>query len=132
MVAQFSDMIAKGGRYLQPSSRILALSLATLTWLVARHPNPAVAGTWQYYAAAVALLVPVAPYEIWAIFPFNDRIKEIGANMGEKRGEALSKKDEKELRGLLRQWQLRNIGRVIMPLAAALVLLWNVVGSQSI
>jgi hypothetical protein len=60
----------------------------------------------------------VAPYEIYAIFPINDRVKEI-------RDEIASGRDEKgakrELQGLFVKWQVRNFGRVAIPLVAGLV-----------
>ena len=82
MTRQFLATIARGERYLQPSSRILGLCLLSVTYLTAQNPNPAVASRWRYWAACLAILVPVAPYEIFVIFPINDQVKEIDAQIG--------------------------------------------------
>ena len=57
-------------------------SLSPQRDLTAQHPDPAVAARWPYWAACLAILVPVAPYEIFAIFPVNDQVKEIDAQIG--------------------------------------------------
>ena len=99
---------------------------------MSQHPNPAVAAKWRYWAACIAILVPVAPYEILAIFPTNDRISEIGARLEAKGGGSTDEEGEEELRGLMKKWAMRNLGRVVLPLAASVVGLWSVVGGQSL
>lgn len=111
-----------------PSSRAMAIMLVSLTFLHSQHPNADVAGRWHYWLTAFAVLVPVAPYEILAIFPSNDRIEEMGLDFDRREADRASKEESEELEGLIRLWQRRNILRATMPLAASLVGLWSVVG----
>ena len=52
-------------------------SLITTVFLTLRLPDPAQAEQWKTWALAVGIMVPVAPYEVYCIFPINDRVKEM-------------------------------------------------------
>lgn len=117
-LAQFDLMIYKGFTYLQTSSRILGALLASLTFLTYRSRDPLVRGQFRFWAAALAMLVPIAPYEVYFIFPSNDRIKEI---QSELKGDEIKTEERDEVRGLLERWQWRNGIRFATPVVAGLV-----------
>ncbi|KAF1931301.1 uncharacterized protein M421DRAFT_343619 [Didymella exigua CBS 183.55] len=124
--AQFTQTVTWGFRYLQPSSQLLAISLLATTLLTSQLPDPAHAHAWKTWAAALAALVPVAPYEVYAIFPLNARVRQIGEDLeGEKEREG--KDVEEELKGLFGSWKVWNWGRVVMPVAAGMIGWWGVV-----
>lgn len=106
-----------GFHYLQPSSRILGASLLLTTILTSQLAGEE-GEKWRLWAMALAILVPVAPYEVYFIFPINDRVKEIDDDIN---GRGASEKVEKELKRLFRKWKVRNWGRVVMPLVAGVV-----------
>lgn len=115
-----------------PTSRLLAGSLASLTLLFYRNPNPLIAARWKHYALAMACLVPAIPWEIQAIFPTNDRMEEIGENFEDSRTPDSGKGDNAEVDRLLLRWQRRHIVRIVCPAAAFLVTLWSVITEQSL
>ena len=117
-IRQFSATISRGGRFLQPSSRILAASLLYIFWVTLQSSDQALAGCWRYWATCLAILVPLAPYEIYFIFPINEQILRMDALLD---GSTHDVKQVEKLRDSLRKWQLRNLGRVILPLLASLV-----------
>ncbi|KAH6621975.1 hypothetical protein C7974DRAFT_214216 [Boeremia exigua] len=116
--AQFIQTVTWGLQYLQPSSRILGISLLTTALLTSYLPDPAQAEQWKTWAVALAILAPVAPYEVYCIFPINDRVSEIREEV--ERG-ANEEKAKKELKALFSKWQFRNYGRVGIPLVAGIV-----------
>lgn len=128
-VAQFETTIIKGGTYLQPTSRVLAASLTALTVLSYRNPDPLVASRWRYYALALGLLIPAAPWEIIKIFPINDILIAKGKKFEKEGGDAGKGKDE-EVDELLRRWRRLHLGRIVAPGAAFLVGLWTVISEQ--
>jgi hypothetical protein len=69
---------------------------------------------WKTWAALFFVLLIIAPYEIYAIFPTNDRVAE----MEKELAKGLIEEDaaKKELKVLLKRWQFRNFGRVGLPL----------------
>jgi hypothetical protein len=78
---------------------------------------------WKTWALLLCSLVIVAPYEIWFIFPINDRVEQIGRELGEG-----NKKEEdfrSELHALLNQWQARNFVRMGLPLCVGVVGMLN-------
>ena len=117
-VKQFNQTVLWGFRDLQPSSRILMFSLITTVFLTLRLPDPAQAEQWKTWALAVGIMVPVAPYEVYCIFPINDRVKEIGQDIEKRRDENRFKR---ELGELFTKWQFRNCVRVGLPLVAGFV-----------
>jgi hypothetical protein len=74
-------------------------------------------------------LIGVAPYEIYFIFPINDRAEEIGRELDG--GVEGKKEDElkRELKELLGMWQRRNFGRVVLPAVTGVVALVGGVGT---
>lgn len=123
--SQFCSSFSWGKKYLQPTSRALSLALVSITWLVSRHTNPYESRKWAYWAASVAILVPVGPYEVNVIFPINDRIFEL-QEIAEK-DRTLDVAKTRELETLLKKWKLRHWMRVLLPLAAALVAIPGVI-----
>lgn len=115
MIAQFMETVGRGGRFLQPTSRALAVGLVALTVLTARHPDTDVAARWKYHAAAGFVIVQTAWYEIVYIFPINDKIAAIGSK------EKLSEDDRKKLISLMEGWQRLQWGRILLPLAAGII-----------
>lgn len=133
--AQFNSTVHKGGLYLQPSSRILAACLASLTALEYALHGPSLR-VWGYGTVLLAVL-PVAPYEIYCIFWINERVAEVGRGLeGEggsgKEGEGgRGSKDggavDGELEELIGMWRRRNWGRAGPALAAGIAV--AVIGS---
>jgi len=126
MATQFAELVGRGAQYLQPTSRLLGLSMVALTALSYRHPDPDIATKWKDYAVCSCMLVVLAPYETLLIFPINDQVEEIGSRL-RKTGKGLG--DEyTQLKMLLRKWQMLQTGRILMPFLAALLSLWAFVG----
>ncbi|KAF9697653.1 hypothetical protein EKO04_004190 [Ascochyta lentis] len=116
--SQFTQTVTWGSQYLQPTSRLLAASLLLTTLLTYCLPTPEHAAAWPYWAAALAVLLPVAPYEVIFIFPINERVQAIA---GALEGGGDEKGAKRELVVLLQQWRVRNYGRVGMPVVAGVV-----------
>lgn len=108
----------------------MALYLTTtfLTWQSAPIND---AAKWKTWALCTCALGSLAPYEIYLIFPVNDRVEEIRRKLekedggGEKGGEGY----KEELDGLLRMWQARNFGRVGMPVLVGVMGMMNLIDS---
>lgn len=123
-IKQFQLVITLGFRYLQPGGRIMGATLVGTAFLLYGHPDAAVAKLWRYYAIAAGILLPVAPWEEFLIFPTNNRILAFGHDpktegkdgVPEEQGER-----NEELNELLTTWQRWHLGRVLMPLGAAVV-----------
>ncbi|KAF2759871.1 hypothetical protein EJ05DRAFT_312374 [Pseudovirgaria hyperparasitica] len=119
---QFSLTIEKGWKYLHHFSQLQGASLATITYLVSQHPNPAIAAKWRIWAAALGIVAFAWPFERIAIFPVNDRVGEIG--------EEVKKGDEGrvgEVDGLLKEWGVKNVFRAALPLSAAVTGLYSLI-----
>lgn len=128
---QLIQTVDQGGRYLQPTSRMLGLALLSITAVLFVYPDPACPTRWRHYATALCILAPIAPYEVYAIFPINGRMKEIGGQLEARHGgDPWDEKEVKELGELLRAWQVRNFGRILPPLVASFVGLWSIYQSQ--
>jgi hypothetical protein len=126
---QFCATVKWGRQYLQTSSRALGASLIIVTFLISRLNDPNESQQWKTWATALTILVPVAPYEIYFIFPINDRIDEIRLELEGKKAEDFSAAQKAELGELLKKWQWRNWGRVTCPLIAGLVALTSIARS---
>ena len=127
-VKQFKQTFDWGGQYLLTSSRALGASLLITGILTSQLSDAVEAEKWKVWAGSFCFLILVAPYEIYFIFPINDRADEIGLEL--ERGGVTEKKEgelKKELRVLLGMWQRRNFGRVGMPLVTGVVALAGVV-----
>jgi hypothetical protein len=75
--------------------------------------------TWTTWAWLFVALVVIAPYEIYCIFPINDRVKEIGREL--ESGVRTEDDVKGELRGLLGRWRVRNWGRILGPAAVGVL-----------
>lgn len=109
-----------------------ALGLAVLAYSVSKHPDPIVAIRWRSYAFSLAVLLSFAPFEVFVIFPLNDRIGEIGVQLREKGGKDADEQTQAQLFTLLKKWQARNLIRAMLVLASALICIFDVVSSQSL
>ena len=74
----------------------------------------------------IFVLVPAAPYEIYFIFPINDRILKMDQRI-EQDGEDLTEPQIKELASLLDKWAYRNLVRVALPFVAGVVGICNLI-----
>ncbi|KAF2424444.1 hypothetical protein EJ08DRAFT_566817, partial [Tothia fuscella] len=119
--AQFELVIEKGFRYLQSSSRILGLALASLTYLTYKSPNARIHAQWRFWATALGILLPLAPYEIYFIFPTNCRIIDIGKELRNREKDELDGGGSEEFESLLTKWQWRNGVRFVIPIMAAVI-----------
>jgi len=126
-IAQFNLVIEMGARYLQPSSRTLGALFASLAVLFYCHPDPMIASRWRDYAMAMGALVSTAPYEIYAVFPTNDKIGNMGQDLKITQAADFGDKRDKEVDELLKKWRKRHIGRIVAPFGALLVSIWTVV-----
>ena len=57
------------------------------------------------------MAISMAPYEIYFIFPINDRVIELGKALEATEGKKEDEKIDKELTMLARKWRFRNWGR---------------------
>lgn len=124
-VKQFKQTFTWGGQYLLPSSRMLGASLLLTTYLTSRLPKPAQAAKWRAWAACFGTLITVAPYEIYYIFPINDRVEEIGEEI--ESGARNEEEQKRELQELLGKWQFRNFGRVGLPAFVGVAAMMNII-----
>ncbi|TKA63293.1 hypothetical protein B0A55_10382 [Friedmanniomyces simplex] len=115
--AELVHLFTLGGKYLQPSSRILgASSIALTAWSYAVGN-----GLGAYYLLCFGLLILIAVWEVYMIFPINDRVAEMDRQMMKGGGEALSVEEERELGRLLDQWSRMHTVRFLLPGLAAIV-----------
>jgi hypothetical protein len=124
LTKQFTQTFTWGGQYLQPSSRVLGLLTLLTSFLTARLPDPVEAGKWSIWVGLFCLLVTIAPYEIYLIFPINDRVTEIGEALD--KGKEREEEQKRELQSLLGKWAFRNWGRISMPVVVGVVgIVWG-------
>lgn len=106
-------------------SRLQALLLVVTALLTSRLDDDEQAQKWKVWVAILGIFVPVAPYEIWAIFPINDRVNEWQQAL--QSGKGVDEDEIKaELGELLDKWQTRNLGRAAWPLATGVIALLSV------
>lgn len=120
-IAQFELTIQKGFRYLQPSSRILGAALASLTYLTHKSADAGIHAQWRFWATALAILLPVAPYEVYFIFPTNHHISDLGKKVRSGEKDELNGEQREEFEALLTKWQWRNGVRFATPILAAVI-----------
>ncbi|KAF2832487.1 hypothetical protein CC86DRAFT_279941 [Ophiobolus disseminans] len=125
LTKQFKQTFVWGGQYLLPSSRALGAFLLLTTILTSRLPDPAEAEKWRNWAVLFCTLITIAPYEIYLIFPINDRVAEIGEEL--EKGAKEEGEVKKELKELLAKWQFRNFGRVAMPVFVGVAGMVNII-----
>lgn len=117
---QFVATFTRGQKYLLPSGRVIMIALIVNTCLTAMHPDLEISADWSSWAMISGILVVAAPYEVYTIFPLNDRAKELKKQI-EKDERSLTPSQEAEIRDLLTKWAFRNYGRVILPLCVGLL-----------
>lgn len=120
-IAQFSETIDRGMRYLQPSGRLVGLLMLLVTVLTSQHPDPAEAWKWKLYGAAFLAVIQVALWEVYFIFPINDTITAMGARFEGNEEQSLPEAEQKRLVELLLQWEFRHRVRIAMPFVACIV-----------
>lgn len=99
-------------------------SLVSRTVLTLYHPNPDISKGWTTWALMSGIMILAAPYEIFTIFPINDRAKTLKRQV-EKERQPLSHAQELEVSHLITKWASRNFVRVLLPLVAGLIGLLN-------
>lgn len=114
-IAVFTETIDRGFRYLQPSSRISGLLFIAVTILTYQHSDPATAWKWKFYGAAFLVVIQVAWYEVYFIFPINDTIKAMGERLADAGEQELSEAEQKKLMELLAKWEFRHRMRIAIP-----------------
>lgn len=124
-IDQFELMIEKGFLYLQTSSRLLAVTLFGLSCLTYINSNPTVQCRWRFWALALGILIPLAPYEIYFIFPSNYKITDLGRRLKAEKRDELRPEEKRELDNLLTKWQWRNGVRFTTPTIAAIIGLYG-------
>ncbi|KAK1067297.1 hypothetical protein LTR74_006501 [Friedmanniomyces endolithicus] len=115
--AELTHLVTLGGKYLQPGSRILgAASVGFTAWSYAVGND-----LWGHYLLCFVLLVPIAVWEVYMIFPINDRVAEMDQQMLKGGSGALNAEQERELGRLLDRWTKMHTVRFVLPGLAALV-----------
>lgn len=66
------------------------------------------------------------------IFPINDKIAARGKQFEDDEDVNAGKGKDEEVDALLRQWQVRHVGRIVAPLSGFLVGLWSVIAEQDL
>ena len=109
---QFKEVIRRGYKYLQSGSRNLSIALLATVVLTCYHPDESVASKWKWYAAAFAVLIQAAWYEVVFIFPINDRAIAMGDKL-EGEDLWLAESEHAKLQGLIRSWRKWHFGRIV-------------------
>lgn len=78
----------------------------------------------------MACLVPAIPWEIFAIFPINDRMEELGKGFDDPKSGDDGTGNNEEVNRLLVKWQGRHFWRIVAPAGAFLATLWSIVDEQ--
>jgi hypothetical protein len=125
LAKQFKQTFTWGAQILMPSSRVLGASLLLTTVLTSRLSDPVEAENWKTWAALFLTLITVAPYEIYFIFPINDRVEEISDEL--EKGAKQEEDVKRELHKLLGKWQFKNFGRVALPVLVGVGGMMNIV-----
>ena len=81
---------------------------------------------WLPYILSLAVLVPVGPWEVYLIFPTNDKILAMKEELEKSGKEGFGGDRDKELDELLVVWGRWHWGRVVIPLVATGVMAWGV------
>ena len=77
---------------------------------------------WSPYILAIATLVATGPWEIYLIFPTNDKIAAMQTELEKMGKENFGDKRDEEIAELLSDWQKWHVGRVVMPLVATAII----------
>ncbi|KXJ85440.1 hypothetical protein Micbo1qcDRAFT_169436 [Microdochium bolleyi] len=124
-VRQFNHVLVLGFKYLQTSSRLIPvalLSLAGATYHHQQQPGPPLVQHWTHYLAATLVLLITAPWEVYLIFPTNDKITGYGRALDKERQGRFGDKRDDEVQRLLTEWQFWHVGRIAFPMIATLIL----------
>ena len=70
---------------------------------------------WLPYAICIAVLIPVAPWETFLIFPTNDKIEAMGKELERTKKTDFGDQRDQELQEAMISWQRFHVGRVVMP-----------------
>lgn len=120
--AQFKKTVIMGETYIQPMSRTCSVLLMSMLALTYNDPTYNGIPDWKAWGTALCVLAPTLPYELFFIFPLNEKIKGMLAEM-EQGDRKAGKDDSEKLNGLFRKWRLLNIGRLTPPLVASIIIL---------
>lgn len=119
MVRQFHLQIKFGIKYIQTGSRIQGFLLALQAYLSYTNDDGAIRERWWYTAAALAVGIQVAWYEVLFVFPTNDRLIEMEGMLEKVDEESVDGKVTGEVVRLLEKWRFRHIPRIAVPLICA-------------
>ena len=127
---QFNHAVHLGATYLMPTSRTRPVLILTLAYLFyaqasAQLKEPSFSNTvaaWSPYALAIAVMVPTAPWEIYLIFPTNDRVAEMQKQLERMGKENYGDERDDEIGELISVWQKWHVGRVVAPLVATAIM----------
>ncbi len=127
---QFNHAIYLGGKYLQPTSRALPVFILVIAYLshtqaltdLEKPSYSDAVSAWSPYVLAIATLVATAPWEIYLIFPTNDKIAAMQEKLEKMGKENFGDKRDEEIGDLLTDWQKWHVGRVVMPLVATAIM----------
>lgn len=111
-----------GFRHLQSLGKIYAVAMGALAFLCSRSGNANIAARTRPYVAAMVIAALVSPYEITTIFPTNDRMFEIDDQLKREGKDNFGDERDQEIDSLLKQWQWWHTGRIVLPLASAIIL----------
>lgn len=89
--------------------------MLAVTVLISQHPDPSQSWKWKLWGPAFFILIQVAWYEVYFIFPINDTIKAMGEKLEVAGEQELPKAEQKRLRELLVKWEFRHRLRIAMP-----------------
>ncbi|KAL6702821.1 hypothetical protein ACN47E_000907 [Coniothyrium glycines] len=125
-IAQLEETSRRGGAWLEPINASFAFLLGFIAILISRHPDPAEAAQWRYFAISCITLLQVAWWERVMIFPLEAKIVALRKNAGKSESAGGSRMDDTErnaLHGLLDAWSRWHVVRATLPLIASLVAL---------
>ena len=77
---------------------------------------------WSPYVLTIAVLLPTSPWEIYLIFPTNDKVTEMQKQLEKMGKENFGDRRDGEMGELISIWQKWHVGRVIAPLIATAIM----------
>ena len=73
---------------------------------------------WKHYLAAISVMVPVGPWEIFLIFPVNDEIKEVGEKLKADKKNDFGDGRDADVERLFDEWLKWHTARWVAPTVA--------------
>lgn len=136
---QFNHAVHLGATYLQPTSRMMPVLILTLAYLSHAQASAQLNDTslsntvaaWSPYVLAIAIVMLTAPWEIYLIFPTNDKVADMQKQLEKMGEENFGDKRDEEMGKLISNWQKWHVGRVIAPLTATAIMAMAGVGGRS-